>query len=572
MAYINVFDTVNGDGCGAGGDGYGYRQPAWVFPHKLGNSREEHRRGGHPRGRATTSACDHDGNADAGLRPRPRRRGRRSWASATTTRSASGARATTPAPPTSRTTSRSSAASPARAPTRRRRASSLAAPGSPPGRRTSTSRTDVDTYLLGTCTGTVSVDREPAAVAGQPRPPAARSSTLSGRSSRRTIPPSAQTTEQHRLRDGCVVDPDPRVRHLLRVGGRRRQRSPGPPATTTTAPSGRTRLAATGCDGIPADADDDLAGRHRRRAGPSPSPRRRRPSSGSSPARWCSARAPPSWARRCSASARPSWSSPPSPRARTPTRRPSSRSAPRTSARPRRPPSVTVRTTSTTALTTSVTGRDVGARRPGHHRRRCARGHGRGPRRRQPRRHRDPRRRDRDAHAPVRGAGRPLLPSHVRAQRHGGVRRLDLGGAARHRRAGRDVDRPRRPRPPAATVTLAAAVTSGPRAFPTGVVELREGTTLLGTVPLSAGAASLALADVALGDHTYTATYVPTGTFHLGSASPARSQTVVDASRRATRHPDAGPTADAHSPRRCRPRTRSRLRRRRSPSAAAPRP
>lgn len=38
VAYINVFDTVNGNGNGAAGDGYGYMQPAWVFPQQLGNS------------------------------------------------------------------------------------------------------------------------------------------------------------------------------------------------------------------------------------------------------------------------------------------------------------------------------------------------------------------------------------------------------------------------------------------------------------------------------------------------------------------------------------------------------
>jgi hypothetical protein len=74
-------------------------------------------------------------------------------------------------------------------------------------------------------------------------------------------------------------------------------------------------------------------------------------------------------------------------------------------------------------------------------------------------------------------------------------------------------------------VTLAATVASGSGA-PEGAVVLREGVTLLGTVPLSAGAASLTLADVAPGDHTYTATYVPTGTFHAGSTSPARTQWV----------------------------------------------
>ncbi len=93
------------------------------------------------------------------------------------------------------------------------------------------------------------------------------------------------------------------------------------------------------------------------------------------------------------------------------------------------------------------------------------------------------------------------------------------------------------------SVTLAAAVTSG-SGVPAGVVELREGTTLLGTLPLSAGVASLTVADVALGDHTYTATYVPTGTFHAGSTSPAQSQTVVDPPLT----PPAAPTPTAAGP------------------------
>lgn len=38
VAYLSVFDTVNGNGGGAAGDGYGYMQPAWVFPHKLDHS------------------------------------------------------------------------------------------------------------------------------------------------------------------------------------------------------------------------------------------------------------------------------------------------------------------------------------------------------------------------------------------------------------------------------------------------------------------------------------------------------------------------------------------------------
>ncbi len=82
--------------------------------------------------------------------------GRRSWASATTTRSASGARATTPAPTTSRTTSRSSGPSTGsrtdEAPT-----GIVGAPAVPSTTAYVTSRTDVDTFLLGTCSGSTSI-------------------------------------------------------------------------------------------------------------------------------------------------------------------------------------------------------------------------------------------------------------------------------------------------------------------------------------------------------------------------------------------------------------------------------
>ena len=77
----------------------------------------------------------------------------------------------------------------------------------------------------------------------------------------------------------------------------------------------------------------------------------------------------------------------------------------------------------------------------------------------------------------------------------------------------------------AAGLTLASTVASG-SGVPAGAVELRDGGTLVGTVPLSGGAGSLTLADVAAGDHTYTATYVPGGTFHAASTSPARTQRV----------------------------------------------
>ena len=75
MAYLNVFDTVNGNGGGAAGDGYGYMQPAWVFPHKLGDSPKN-----------IAEAVSHEVGPQ--LRPEPRRqrharattRGHGAWA------------------------------------------------------------------------------------------------------------------------------------------------------------------------------------------------------------------------------------------------------------------------------------------------------------------------------------------------------------------------------------------------------------------------------------------------------------------------------------------------------------
>ncbi|MCW2851469.1 MAG: hypothetical protein JWM84_1133, partial [Nocardioides sp.] len=76
------------------------------------------------------------------------------------------------------------------------------------------------------------------------------------------------------------------------------------------------------------------------------------------------------------------------------------------------------------------------------------------------------------------------------------------------------------------TVTLTAipATSSGTLA---GAVELREGDTLLDTVPLSGGSAVLALSGVAPGQHSYTATFVPSGTTHAGSTSLVRTVTVA---------------------------------------------
>lgn len=76
------------------------------------------------------------------------------------------------------------------------------------------------------------------------------------------------------------------------------------------------------------------------------------------------------------------------------------------------------------------------------------------------------------------------------------------------------------------TVTLTAtpASTSG---TVTGSVDFWEDTTLVGSIPLSGGTAVGTLTGVAPGDHTYSATFVPTGTFHSGSMSPSRSVTVA---------------------------------------------
>nr|WP_246415959.1 Ig-like domain repeat protein [Nocardioides luti] len=62
---------------------------------------------------------------------------------------------------------------------------------------------------------------------------------------------------------------------------------------------------------------------------------------------------------------------------------------------------------------------------------------------------------------------------------------------------------------------------------PTGNVVLREGDQVLGTVPLAGDTAALTLGDVDPGEHTYTATFVPSGDVHAGSASPARTVTVA---------------------------------------------
>ena len=76
------------------------------------------------------------------------------------------------------------------------------------------------------------------------------------------------------------------------------------------------------------------------------------------------------------------------------------------------------------------------------------------------------------------------------------------------------------------TVTLTATPTATSGTL-TGSVEFREDTTLVGTISLAAGTAVRTLNGVAPGDHSYTATFVPTGTFHAGSTSTTRTVTVA---------------------------------------------
>ena len=74
------------------------------------------------------------------------------------------------------------------------------------------------------------------------------------------------------------------------------------------------------------------------------------------------------------------------------------------------------------------------------------------------------------------------------------------------------------------SVTMSAAEGSG---TPAGSVTFREGAAVRGTVTLSGGTAELVLSGVPGGEHTYTATYVPTGTVHAGATSEDFTVTVA---------------------------------------------
>lgn len=158
VAYLNVFDTVNGNSGGAAGDGYGYMQPAWVFPQQLGNSPKNIAEAvshevGHNVG------LSHDANATQGYDE-----GHGAWApimgvgynqpisqwsqgdydgadnpedDVAKIRSVIGARADEAG------------------------TGIAGAPAVPAGPAHISTRTDVDTYLLGTCSGSVNVDATP---------------------------------------------------------------------------------------------------------------------------------------------------------------------------------------------------------------------------------------------------------------------------------------------------------------------------------------------------------------------------------------------------------------------------
>ena len=158
VAYINVFNTINGGGWGAAGDGYGYRQPAWVFPHKLGNSPKNI-------AEAATHEVGHNFGLQHDANPSlPYDRGHGAWApimgvgydhpiSQWSKGDYSGANnqeddvAMILAVVGERIDE---------APT-----GILLAPSVPAGTSYVSSRTDVDTYLVGTCSGTVTVAANP---------------------------------------------------------------------------------------------------------------------------------------------------------------------------------------------------------------------------------------------------------------------------------------------------------------------------------------------------------------------------------------------------------------------------
>ncbi|RYC09576.1 Ig-like domain repeat protein [Nocardioides zhouii] len=515
VAYINVFDKV----LSGGGDGYGYRQPAWVFPQKLGNSAKNIAEAvshevGHNFG------LQHDGNATQGYD-----RGHGAWAPIM------GVGYDRPISQWSKgdyagATNQQDDVAIIRGivGSRADEAPSLVlgAPSVPAGTAYVDSRTDVDTYVLGTCSGSVSVVANPLAslsdldvqltlldglgqVVATDAPTSAQTSTSTASGMGASLTRTLSTGIYYAQVDG--------------VGN-------GPWSTgyDDYGSLGAYTLAATGCDN-PTPTTTSLVA--------------------TAIGRTVTLTATPSTLlgiltgevvfREGTTVVGTTVLGIGSPVAVLTSVSPGAHTYTATfvplgathlgSASPAT--SVTVRTTSTTALTTSVTGRDVTL----------------------------------DAQVATDG-GAPVGTVEVRdgdtlvgtAALAAGTASLTLPSVAPGAHSYRATFVPSDTAAYAGstsstkavtiarvatttdlttsatgrTVTLAAAVATG-SGVPAGVVELRDGTILLGTVPLSAGAASLTVSDVALGNHTYTATYVPSGTFHAGSTSPARTQQVVDA-------------------------------------------
>ena len=158
VAYINVFDTINGGGWGAADDGYGYRQPAWVFPHKLGNSPKNI-------AEAATHEVGHNFGLQHDANPSlPYDRGHGAWAPIM------GVGYDHPISQWSKgdyvgATNQEDDVAVIRSVTGERVDEAptgiLLAPSWPPGTSYVSNRTDVDTFLLGSCSGSVTVAANP---------------------------------------------------------------------------------------------------------------------------------------------------------------------------------------------------------------------------------------------------------------------------------------------------------------------------------------------------------------------------------------------------------------------------
>ncbi|HKS23927.1 MAG TPA: Ig-like domain-containing protein [Thermoanaerobaculia bacterium] len=84
-------------------------------------------------------------------------------------------------------------------------------------------------------------------------------------------------------------------------------------------------------------------------------------------------------------------------------------------------------------------------------------------------------------------------------------------------------------------VTLTATVTSS-SGVPFGNVVFADGDTLLESVPVSGGGATITTSALDVGEHTLRAAFVPMGSAFAPSTSAAVAHTVVEARRRAAKH------------------------------------